>query len=86
MGYPVTTIEIINYVDGKKIAELKLSTLPPINTYFYIEHLKQYYQVKSYFLKTETTKKEGLYKEGAYKMIAIQTKIRDGLEDICNNI
>ena len=43
MIYPIITIDVINYADGEKLAELKVSSLPPINTCFHIEHLNKYY-------------------------------------------
>lgn len=76
MIYPIITIDVINYADGEKLAELKVSSLPPINTYFYIEHLNKYYQVKNYFLNTTPTNKEGTYKEENYKMIVISGEMR----------
>ena len=76
MIYPIITIDVINYADGEKLAELKVSSLPPINTCFYIEHLNKYYQVKNYFLNTTPTNKEGTYKEENYKMIVISGEMR----------
>ena len=76
MIYPIITIDVINYADGEKLAELKVSSLPPINTCFYIEHLNKYYQVENYFLNTTPTNKEGTYKEENYKMIVISGEMR----------
>lgn len=86
MIYPIITIDVINYTDGEKLAELKVSSLPPINTCFYIEHLNKYYQVKNYFLNTTPTNKEGTYKEENYKMIVISGEMRTQWEETCKNI
>ena len=86
MIYPIITIDVINYADGEKLAELKVSSLPPINTCFYIEHLNKYYQVKNYFLNTTPTNKEGTYKEENYKMIVISGEMRTQWEKKRKNI
>jgi hypothetical protein len=86
MSYPIIKLDVINYADGEKLAELKVSSLPPINTCFYIEHLNKYYQVKNYFLNTIPTNKEGSYKEGDYKMIVISGGMRTQWEETCKNI
>lgn len=85
MSIPIIRAELINYADGKTIADIKISNLPPVNTYLYVEHLKEHYQVKGYFLKTRPTSLAKLYKEESYKIIVIKSKLRDGLEDACKN-
>lgn len=85
MSYPIIKLDVINYADGEKLAELKVSSLPPINTIIHIEHLKKYYQIKNYFLNTTSTTKEGIYKEENYKAIVIKSLLRQQLEGICKN-